>query len=353
MLWRKLSGKENLIPANSTIGDAIACMNTAKAKIGVLVSDQLKLLGTFTDGDLRRALAHGANLDDLVKPYANLNPKFFFSEEKVPVLSSNRSITDGVSVFPILNKEHQIVGLAELINPALEHKPNVVVLMAGGLGSRMGPLTEDRPKPMLNIGNKPVLQIVLESFIAHGFSQFIFAVNYRANQIQEYFQSGQDWNVDISFVVESKRLGTAGALSLMKDQIDGTFIVCNGDVVTNFDFSTLLVEHEAARYDLSIVSYPYKVNIPYGVITRSSLPNLQIEEKPTYAYPICSGINIISDKLLSKIPEETFFDMPQLYELASNTNNRVGVLEAEGYWSDIGSDADYKRVNLDMREKLL
>ena len=352
MIWRTLSGQENLIPANSTISDAIACMNTAKAKIGVLVSDQLKLLGTFTDGDLRRALAHGARLDELVKPYANLNPKFFYAEEKVPVASNNRSVTDGVSVFPILDKEHKIVGLAELINPALEHKSNVVVLMAGGLGSRMGPLTEDRPKPMLNIGNKPVLQIVLESFIAHGFRQFIFAVNYKAIQIEEYFQSGKDWNVDISFVTESKRLGTAGALSLMKDQIDGTFIVCNGDVVTNFDFSTLLGEHEAAGNDLSIVSYPYKVNVPYGVIDHST-PNLHVEEKPTYDYPICSGINIISDKLLSKIPEDTFFDMPQLYELALKTNNTVGVLEAEGYWSDIGSDADYKRVNLDMREKLL
>lgn len=333
-----------------TIKEALRIINESSKQILLVVDDTGKLIGTVNDGDIRRGLLKGVTLDDTIetvyfkKPtVANIND----TKENIIRIASAKKIHQ----IPIVNNEGTLVGLDtldELI--AKKSKSNPVVLMAGGLGTRLGELTKTTPKPMLHVGNKPILETIIENFSKYGYNHFIISVNYLSHVIEEYFGDGSQLGVSIKYVHEQKRMGTAGALSLIRDRLTEPFFVMNGDLLTNINFEHFHKYHidQNAVGTMGVREYDFQV--PYGVVNIDSGKISSITEKPTHKFFVSGGIYMLSPKALAMVPENDFFDMPSLFEsIIANEENAVSFPIHE-YWLDIGRVNDYERANSEYNE---
>ncbi|MCK5229672.1 MAG: CBS domain-containing protein, partial [Desulfobulbaceae bacterium] len=233
--WQK-----TLIQPTTSIIEAMRLIDKIALQILLVTDEDKTLLGTVTDGDIRRAILKGGAMEDPIENVMNTRPTAFTADESVEdMLVAMRLLK--ISKVPVVDYKNRVVALEileELLRPA--HKDNPVVLMAGGLGVRLGSLTKNSPKPLLYVGNQPVLQTILESFIAYGFHNFYFSVNYKAEMIEEFFGDGSKWDVSIKYIHEDKRMGTAGALSLLPERPEMPFFVMNGDILTKVNFLQLL-----------------------------------------------------------------------------------------------------------------
>lgn len=337
------------IPPQATIKDALEAIDKGVMQIALIVTGNT-LLGTITDGDIRRAFLAGHNLADPIEGIYNSTPltgsPALTREDMVQL-----ALTRGVKQLPIVDENGLLVGI-EYIDDYLRgpQKENAVVLMAGGMGTRLRPLTAETPKPMLTVGSKPILETILESFAHHGFHNFYFSVNYKAEKVREYFKDGSQYGVHISYLNETTRLGTAGALSLLPDMQNQPFFVMNGDLLTNVNFERLLNYHLLAKASATMCVREYKLQIPYGVVTTEGAQIKDITEKPTQNFFVNAGIYVLNPEILERIPKDQYFDMPQLFQKIIGDNKKVCSFPITDYWMDIGQPHDFDRANSEYDE---
>jgi dTDP-glucose pyrophosphorylase len=339
-----------IVSIDATIKDAMEVIDKNSQQIALVVDSQTKLIGTITDGDIRRAILKGYSLNNPISDITNRHPTVgYFNQSKDEVLSL--ALQKRLKHIPIVDENGVVISL-ELIEDFLKtkSKPNRVVLMAGGLGVRLRPLTENTPKPMLKIGDKPILQTIIENFVKYGFNHFYISVNYKSHQIKEYFGDGSRFGANIEYIDETKRLGTAGAISLIKDRLKEPFFVMNGDLLTNLNFDYMLNYHLASSASATMAVREYDFQIPYGVINTDNNKILSIEEKPIQKFFINSGIYLLNPEIIENIPLDTFFDMPDLFNLLIKNGENVLSFQIREYWLDIGKMQDFERATIEYSE---
>ncbi len=331
----------------STIKEALSIIDKGSMQIAIVVDDDDKLIGTVTDGDIRRGLLKGLSLDSSIETIIFRTPTVAnINDTKEEILK--KAIAKKLLQMPIVDSENRVIGIKrieELVKPSI--KQNKVILMVGGLGTRLRPLTEEMPKPMLKVGNKPILQTIVEKFAEYGFINFILCVNYKSDIIKEYFGDGSSFGVNIEYIFEEDRMGTAGALSLLKEYPKEPFFVMNGDLLTNVNFELLRDYHTYANSDATMCVREYTFQVPYGVVNIKNDDILSIEEKPSYKSFISAGIYMLSPNILEQIPKNKYFDMPTLFELLIKNHKIVKSFPVYDYWIDIGRIDDYDKANLD------
>lgn len=342
--------KKAIVKRSDTIHDTIQKIDDSSLQIALVIDEQERLVGTVTDGDVRRGILKGIPLHHSVVDI--MNPEPFKLEEgldnlKVLVNMKRKHLRH----IPIVNKENQIVDL-KYYEDLLEFqtKDNWVILMAGGLGSRLRPLTENTPKPLLKIGDKPILETILESFIEHGFYNFYISVNYKAEMIEDYFKDGSQWGVNIRYLRENQRLGTAGPLSLLPETPNKPILVMNGDLLTKVNFAQMLQFHTENQSKATMCVREYNVQIPYGVVHVDQHRLRGIEEKPIQSYFVSAGIYLLDPSVIQRIPVGEFFDMPTLYEELIKEGEETSVFPIREYWLDIGRVDDFHKANGDYSE---
>jgi NDP-sugar pyrophosphorylase family protein len=217
--------------------------------------------------------------------------------------------------------------------------------MVGGLGTRLRPLTENIPKPMLKVGDKPILQTIVEKFAEYGYTNIIMCVNYKSHIIQDFFGDGKEFGVNIEYIFEEQRMGTAGALSLLIEKPSEPFFVMNGDLLTNVNFEHLHNYHIATNSIATMCVREYDFQVPYGVVNIKDSKIVSIEEKPIHKFFVSAGIYMLSSEVLNYIPKNEFFDMPTLFEKLISLNKNTVSFPLREYWLDIGRMEEYKKAN--------
>jgi dTDP-glucose pyrophosphorylase len=339
-----------LLTPNSTIHRALEVIDSGAMKIGLVVDANQKLMGTISDGDIRRAILKGVGLDALIEGFYNTNPTtcgINDSKDKILQLATAKKIYQ----VPVVDNDGCIVGIAEIdemLQPA--GRSNKVVLMAGGLGTRLSPLTDTVPKPMLHVGQKPILETIIENFAKYGYRDVVLSVSYKSHVIEEHFGDGAAFGVKISYVHETKRMGTAGALSLMRDQLSEPFFVMNADLLTNVNFVHLHDYHDTNHAMATMAVREYDFQVPYGVVNISDSQITSIVEKPTHRFYVSGGIYMLNPELLELIPSDQFFDMPSLFESMISKGKNALSFPIREYWLDIGRMSDYEKANSEYGE---
>ncbi|TGU70601.1 CBS domain-containing protein [Geomonas terrae] len=343
--WKKV-----VVSLDTTIKSTIEIIDATAMQIALVVDEGMRLVGTITDGDVRRAILHNISLDGPASTIMNPHPIVATttqSRETTLTVMRNKVIRQ----IPVVQEDGVLVGLEifdELVKPVA--RKNVVLLMAGGLGSRLRPLTNECPKPLLKIGDKPILETILENFIEHGFRKFYLSVNYMAEMIEEYFGDGSNWGVEISYLRENERMGTAGALSLLPPGIEDPVIVMNGDLLTRVNFTHLLNFHLENPGKATICVRDYEFRVPYGVVKVDGHRLTGIAEKPVHQFFVCAGIYVLDSDVIGMVPKSTFYDMPHLLEKLLAEKHDTSVFPVREYWMDIGRLADFERANSDYVE---
>jgi len=336
----------------STIKEALRIIDNGAMKFAVVLDDDNKLLGTITDGDVRRAILDGKGLDHTIEHIYFTSPttvNVSATKEEIINICTSRKIYQ----IPVIDDENRVVGikiLDELLKPK-EHK-NKVVLMVGGLGTRLRPLTETTPKPMLLVGGKPILQTIVEHFVRYGFVNIIMCVGYKSSIIQDYFGDGSKFGAKIEYVLEDKRMGTAGALTLLSttQQPKEPFFVMNGDLLTNVNFESMLDFHTLNNAQATMCVREYDFQVPYGVVNIENGNIQSIVEKPVHKFFVSAGIYMLDSSCIDMIPNDEFYDMPTLFEeLIKKDEKRVSFPIRE-YWLDIGRMDEYEKANNEYHE---
>jgi dTDP-glucose pyrophosphorylase len=336
--------KIKLFP-KSTIKDALQIIDSGAIKIALVVDKNDILLGTITDGDIRRAILNGKSLNDSIEDVYFKNPiTVSIDENKENII--NLCTSKKIYQIPVVDKEGRVVKIAlldELLRPKVY--PNKVVLMVGGLGTRLRPLTEHTPKPMLHVGGKPILQTIVEKFASYGFVNIIMCVNYKSNIIQDYFGDGSKFGVNIEYILENKRMGTAGALSLLKEKPREPFFVMNGDILTNVNFENMLEYHLQNNSIATMAVREYDFQVPFGVVNIEKGIIKGIEEKPVHKFFVSAGIYMLNPECIDYIPKNEFYDMPTLFEALIKDNKKTVSFPLREYWLDIGRIEEYEKAN--------
>ena len=329
---------------NQSIKEALEIIDKGAIKIAIVLNSDKKVIGTITDGDIRRGLLSGLSLD------ASINSLYF----KEPTLANindskeviiQKAISKKLYQIPIVDDEGRLVDIEDLATLLkVTTKRNKVILMAGGLGTRLRPLTEDIPKPLLKVGNKPILETIIENFVKYGFVNITISVNYKADMIKEYFGDGSKFGANIDYIEETKRLGTAGALSLIKNRPQEPFFVMNADLLTNVNFSHLLDFHVFENSVATMCVREYDFQVPYGVIETNGSEIISIKEKPIHKFFVNAGIYSLSPQVFEYIPKNEFYDMPTLFEDIIKDDLKSISFPVHEYWLDIGRMSDFEQA---------
>ena len=332
------------INQNASIKEALKVIDKGAIKVAVVLSDDGLLLGMLNDGDIRRALLKGMSLGDSIAGIINKHPvvaNINDTKERILELANEKKLHQ----IPIISNG-KLIGIQDIREfLAPKNKPNKVILMVGGLGTRLRPLTNDVPKPMLDVGNKPILHTIVENFAKYGYTDIIMCVNYKSEIIKEYFGNGDKFGVKIEYVLENQRMGTAGALSLLQKRPKDDFFVMNGDLLTNVNFEYLHEYHKDSNALASICIRKYEMQVPYGVVNVRANKVTSIEEKPTQSFFVSAGIYMFSPIVLDFIPKGVFYDMPTLFSELLKHDFPIHPFPIREYWLDIGRMDEYRRAN--------
>ena len=337
--------KNILLNSKSTIREALKIIDSGAMKIGIVVDENEKLVGTITDGDIRRGLLNNLSLDDIIESIIFRTPtvcKIDDTKEKILEIAVEKKLYQ----IPIVDSNGKLLGIEEvdeLLKP--KHKNNKVVLMVGGLGTRLYPLTKNTPKPMLKVGDKPILETIILNFKKYGFTEIILSVSYKSEIIENYFGNGSKFGVNIEYVHEEKRMGTAGALSLIREKLSKPFFVMNGDLLTNINFEHMMDYHVANNSIATMGVREYDFQVPYGVVNVAGINIKSIEEKPVHNFYVSGGVYVLDSKVLDFIPENEFFDMPTLFEKVIEQNLKSISFPIREYWLDIGRMEEFEKAN--------
>ncbi|WDV47625.1 nucleotidyltransferase family protein [Clostridiaceae bacterium M8S5] len=338
-----------LILPDTKIKETMEIIDKNSLQIAVVVDENNRLLGTVTDGDIRRGILNGVSIKEKVTKIMNVTPiatnEDVTKDEIIKILSENK-----LHHLPILDKEGRVKRI-EFLDKLLKYqkRENWIILMVGGLGRRLRPLTENCPKPMLRIKNKPLLEIVIKHFMTQGFYKFCLCINYKGNCIKNYFKDGSQLGIKIKYICEQKAMGTAGSLSMFNEKIHEPVIVMNGDILTKVNFNLLIDFHLENKGDATIAVHNYDFQIPYGEVKVNNGKLIGFEEKPVYTSYVNAGIYVLNPYLLKKIPD-SYFDMNQLFKVMLESNQIITVFPIREYWIDIGSIKDFNKAKLDYDE---
>ncbi|MFA6601146.1 MAG: nucleotidyltransferase family protein [Candidatus Omnitrophota bacterium] len=339
--------RSSLASPKTPIRKALEIVDASACQIVLVADEKGCLVGTMTDGDARRGILRGVSLEESVECVMQTMPVSATCQSS-PEERLSKVDPKHIRQLPILDLEGRIVGL-EAFRASRESsiKENWVVLMAGGVGRRLMPLTEECPKPLLKVGTKPILETILENFAAYGFRKFFFAVCYKDEMLKEYFSDGSKWGVDIQYLREDSGLGTAGALSLLKRRPKAPLILMNGDLLTKVNFSQLLDFHYEQKADVTLCIREYDFQVPYGVVKLHDQRILKLDEKPIQRFFVNAGIYVLEPSVLKHIPADETFDMPQLLDKLFGLRLHVAAFPIREYWLDIGRMDDLEKANVD------
>lgn len=331
-----------LVLNNETkFNDAIKLLDLNGNGVLPVVDEDEKLLGLITDGDIRKAILNN-HLD--LEHIINKNP------HKLHVDTSKNQIVNYLKKIhrrhiPLVDDENKFIKVFTLDEIDFNLKPNWVVIMAGGLGTRLGGLTKDTPKPMLKVGAKPMIEHIIDMFVSHGFTKFMLSVNYKAEVIKDYFGNGSKFGIEVKYLEEKKRLGTGGALSLIDIELNEPFFVTNGDVLSSLDYEELLSYHKKQNSTATMCIRKDSYQIPYGVIEIDDENNIKVmKEKPIKEFYINTGIYVLNPEVLNHVPKDEFFDLPSLFDVLKNKNHSTKSFEITDYWIDMGKPSDYEAI---------
>lgn len=338
--------KETLISPSTSIIESMKIIDNSSMQIALVVGRNGRLLGTVTDGDVRRGILAGVPFEDPVEKVMNPNPVWASIEDSrsdiLDIMQSRQ-----IHQIPLLDSDSRVVGL-ELMDEILlkKYRDNWVILMAGGHGTRLRPLTDDRPKPLLKIGGeKPILELILENCIKYGFHKFFFTVHYKSEMIKEYFGDGSRWNVDIQYIQEDKKLGTAGSLGLLPEKPSLPSIIMNGDLYTRINHLYLLKFHKDNNSVATMCIKEYHFQIPFGVVKIDKQRLKKIDEKPLHRFFINAGIYVLEPEVLKLIKVNELLDMTTLYERLIRQGLKITVFPIREDWMDIGNPDDFERAH--------
>ena len=328
-----------LVKSSSSIKEALVTIDQAAVQIGLVVDSNNTLLGTVTDGDVRRSILREVSLDSSVLEVMNTSP-MVCNECTSTVLAHRLMRANQVNQLPVINGSGQIVGLHSLIVPRSSKVPNQLLIMAGGFGKRLMPLTKMLPKPMIKVAGKPMLEHIIEKAKTEGFSNFLISVYYLDEKIRDYFGDGTNWGVNIKYLIEPEPLGTGGALTLIDPIPLHNIVVTNGDVISNVPFRKILNYHQEQAAGATMAVYNHEWENPYGVIETNGNLILEIKEKPVQKSKINAGVYVISPKLIKKLAANSALNMTDFFSLMIAKSEKVVAYPLHEKWLDVGRHED-------------
>lgn len=340
---------ERPIVADAPLLLAVQSIEASSRRIAVVIDAAGVLIGTLTDGDIRRCLLKGGSMQTRVGEAMNpapLTASESSSDSHLLELMHRRNVL-AVPIVDPLGRFVRLVHLADLAETAAEGGAegfDFAVIMAGGEGKRLRPVTQNIPKPMVEIGGVPLLERQMRRLVRAGISRIYLSVNYLAHVIEDYFGDGSRIGVSLSYLREKDRLGTAGALALLPETPVKPILVMNGDIVTMVDFAGLLNFHRSQSAEVTVAAVDYHVNIPFGVIEVEGLRVSALKEKPAQRFLCNAGIYSISPGVLRLIPDGSYFDMTDLMASCLSGGLPVNVFPMHEYWSDIGTPDDLEKA---------
>ncbi|AMQ87977.1 nucleotidyltransferase family protein [Marinobacter sp. LQ44] len=343
--WRKA-----LVNSDATLEQAIEVLDKAALRIALVVDASDTLLGTLTDGDVRRALLKHLPLETPVNQVMNAQPKTAdqsWTESRILAVMEQHELLQ----LPLVDAEKRVVGLANLHDILNKHRhDNPVFLMAGGFGTRLRPLTNNCPKPMLKVGDKPILEQILLNFVEAGFHRFYISTHYMPEVIRDYFGNGEKWGISIQYVHEEEPLGTGGALGLLPhDEIDQPLFMMNGDLLTSLNLHSFLEFHQTHNGVATMCVREYEHQVPYGVITSEGTQIKSMVEKPVHRFFVNAGIYLLDPALVKSVEPGTRIDMPTLLEQQIDGGNAVNMFPIHEYWLDIGRMDDFHKAQAEVK----
>lgn len=336
--WRAL-----LVRKDCTIKDALSLFEKNHAPIVFITTPEDHLLGSVTDGDIRRGLLKNIQLSASVESIMNTAP--FTARESMPghEVASNMKALD-IRFTPLVSERGMILGIYG--RPGIhivQNHNNTVVIMAGGEGKRLRPLTEKLPKPMVLFNGKPILERIITDLAQKGFQDLYISINYLGHVIEDYFEDGKKWNVNITYLREDQKLGTAGALQLL-DRRDRSILVMNGDLITSLDFASLLEQHDAQKAQATICVQKAEFKIPYGVVRMDHMDVLSLQEKPTLDYHVNCGVYAVSPNALEFLKGGESIDMTSFIDRLLKSKQKVSAFPIYENWYDIANTGDLEQV---------
>jgi dTDP-glucose pyrophosphorylase len=339
-IWQK-----TLLSETALIEDAIRNLDASAMQICLVSNATKQLVGTITDGDIRRGLLKGlqlsSSIESIIKREPIVVPPNFGKQTVLQFMRANL-----IHQLPVVAANGEVVGLHLLDDMMLLHKKkNMMVIMAGGQGTRLRPFTENCPKPLLEVGGKPMLQHIIERASAEGFCRFVLAVHYLGHMIEDYFGDGHKYNVEIEYLREENPLGTAGALGLIKDKPLEPFVVTNGDVLTAIHYGELLDFHRQQNATATMAIRLHEWQHQFGVVKTKGLEILGFEEKPIYRSNINAGIYVLEPESLALLNPHEHCDMPTLFNRLQLEKKRTIVYPMHESWVDVGRPSDFVAVN--------
>jgi len=338
----------SFISKDSTLENALSVLNKisdaypAHPLTLFIVNKHGKLLGTLTDGDIRRKLVDGISLSDSVE--SCMNRDFTYLKKNGLEYHNIKDYREkGIQLLPLLDDDQKIVKLYNL-DETKSILPVEAVIMAGGEGTRLRPLTYDTPKPLLHVGNKPIIERNMNRLISYGIEHMMISIRYLGDQIVDYFGNGNGKGIDIRYIREDEPLGTAGGLSLIESFKSDAILLSNSDVLTTLDYEDFYVDFIKRDADISIVTIPYRVKVPYGVINLKDDKISALKEKPEYTYYSNAGIYLIKTELIKEIPKNEHLDITDFIEQQIDKGRNIVSFPFWGYWLDIGKHEDFENA---------
>lgn len=344
-----MAHKKHIILENDTIKSALTMLDDlAVDAILFTTNSKGKLTGSLTDGDVRRGFMRGANIEDPVSSVSFKKPKSIKGEQlDIEELVAFRD--KKVGIVPILDSQNTII---DVVNFRLRKSllPIDVVIMAGGKGMRLRPLTEKTPKPLLKVGDKTILEHNLQRFESYGVTSINITTNYLANQIHDFVRAlSPKFRTKMETVQEDSFLGTVGAVRLIKEYTQDVILISNSDLLTNVDYEAFYLDFQRSGADMSVVSIPYHVEVPYAIMDIQDDYLKSFHEKPRYTYFSNGGIYLIKKQLLERIPMDVPYSATDLMQNVINSKGSIRTYAHKGYWLDIGQHQDYNKAKEDIK----
>jgi dTDP-glucose pyrophosphorylase len=340
--------KKHLVHRNDVVEVALFMLNELGQDLTLfVVTDDNVLVGTLTDGDIRRGLLKNLNIKNSVGEF--MNTRFKFLKEAEFLLEEVEQYKEqGVRLLPVVDAQTKIRRLINFTSQSTV-LPIDVLIMAGGEGQRLRPLTETTPKPLLKVGSKPIIEHGIDRLITFGINNFHISIKYLGEQMVDYFGDGSSKSVNISYVREEQKLGTAGALALVDGFRNDTILMMNSDLLTNIDFEDIYRNFKKSESDLMVACIPYKVDVPYAILEMENDRVISLKEKPSYTYYSNAGIYIMKREVVDVIPKNEHFNATDLMDTLIAKGNKVGYYPILGYWLDIGKMDDFFKAQEDIK----
>jgi dTDP-glucose pyrophosphorylase len=341
--------KNILMHSGATIRDAINVLNEEKMRIVIIVDNNNKIEGTVTDGDIRRGLVQHISIDDNVERVMHKDPTTAnCNKSKHEILEKIKS--KNLLAIPIVDDDGIVVNIETLQNLTKKQSyDNPVVIMAGGRGKRLIPLTNHSPKPLLHVGKRPILETIIKQFIESGFWNFYISTHYKSEMIKDYFRNGESFGVSIQYINERTPLGTAGSLGNLPSELPNLpIIMMNGDLLTKVNFDKLLHFHNDQECIATMCVREYDFQVPYGVVEHDGNFLHKIIEKPVNRFFVNAGIYVLEQKLVTLVPRNTKLDMTTFLQSQIDNGNKINIFPLHEYWLDIGRESEYKRAQKDI-----